>query len=410
MTKKIINDYAELLVKVGVNLQKKEKLVVSAPVLAADLVRAIVKSAYKHGAREVEVLWNDQEVLKLGLKYRTEKNLSVVPDWAKAQRDAFIDEKICYIAISSDDPEAMKNISPKKLSASRRAKRKAFQKFSEYTSSNKIRWVLGAYPNKAWAKKVYPDDTPAVALKKLWQAIVSCVRLDTPSFIDAWDEHQRNLQRRCEILNNSKIKKFIYKSSSGTDFTVGMPKGYIFCGGAELGAFDKVPFTANLPTEEVFSSPDRLSANGKLFSTMPLCSNGKIIDNFWIMFKDGKIVDYYAEKGMDSLKDIIGTDEGSHYLGEIALVGFSSPVRKQNVLFYETLFDENASCHFAIGNSYPNCVKDGGDMNEEQLKAAGLNTSLEHVDFMVGSRDLSIKCETEEGKIFDVFVNGEWVI
>ena len=209
MAKKIINDYAELLVKVGVNLQKKEKLVVSAPVLAADLVRAIVKSAYKHGAREVEVLWNDQEVLKLGLKYRTEKNLSVVPDWAKAQRDAFIDEKICYIAITSDDPEAMKNISPKKLSASRRAKRKAFQKFSEYTSSNKIRWVLGAYPNKAWAKKVYPDDTPSVALKKLWQAIVSCVRLDTPSFIDAWDEHQRNLQRRCEILNNSKIKKFI---------------------------------------------------------------------------------------------------------------------------------------------------------------------------------------------------------
>lgn len=410
MTKKIINDYAELLVRVGVNLQKKEKLVVSAPVLAADLVRAVVKSAYKNGAREVEVMWNDREISKLGLKYRTEKSLSVIPDWAKAQREAFIEEKICYISIISDDPEAMKNISPKKLSVSRRARNKAFLKFFEYTSSNKIRWTLGVYPNKSWAKKVYPEDVPSVALKKLWQSVISCVRLDTPSFIDAWDAHQAELQRRCEVLNNAKIKKFIYKSSSGTDFTVEMPKGYIFCGGAELGAFDGVPFTANLPTEEVFSSPDRLTANGKLVSTKPLCSNGKLIDNFWIIFKDGKIIDYYAEKGMDILKDIIETDEGSHYLGEIALVGFDSPVRKQNVLFYETLFDENASCHFAIGDCYPNCVKNGGDMDKEQLHAAGLNTSLEHVDFMVGAKDLSIKCETEDGKILDVFVNGEWVI
>lgn len=410
MNTNTIKNYAELLVRVGVNLQKGEKLVVSAPVIAADLTRAIVKCAYKNGAREVEVLWKDQEIEKLGLKNRTVKSLSVVPDWAKAQRESYIEEKICYIVIVSDNPDAMKSVSSKKISAAGKARRKAFQKFSDYTSSNKIRWTLAAYPNKAWAKKVYPDCSTSVALKKLWEAIISCVRLDKPSFIDAWDEHQSSLQRRCEFLNKAKIKRFIYKNSIGTDFSVGMPKNYVFCGGAELGALDGIPFTANLPTEEVFSSPDRLTANGKLISSMPLSSNGKIIDNFWIKFKDGRIIDYGAEKGLDTLREIIETDEGSHYLGEIALVGFDSPVRKQNVLFFETLFDENASCHFAIGDSYPNCVEGGGDMDEKSLLAAGLNVSLEHTDFMVGTKDLSISCETEDGRLFDVFVNGEWVI
>ena len=189
-----------------------------------------------------------------------------------------------------------------------------------------------------------------------------------------------------------------------------MPKNYLFCGGAEEGALDGVMFTANMPTEEVFSSPERLSANGKLVSAMPLCRNGQIIDNFWIEFKNGKIIGYGAGKGYENLKSIIESDEGSHYLGEIALVGYSSPIRNQGVLFYETLFDENASCHFAIGDSYPNCVKNGGDMNEDELKAAGLNCSVEHVDFMVGTKDLSIVCETEDGKTFDVFKNGEWAI
>ena len=410
MKKKIISDYAELLVKVGVNLQKKEKLVISAPVIAADLVRAIVKSAYKNGAREAEVLWNDEEVTKLDYKHRSVKSLSVVPEWAKLQRESFIEDKICYIVIISDDPEAMKGIKPEKIAASRRAKNTAFAKFRDYTSSNKIRWSLAAYPNKSWAKKVYPEDTPSVALGKLWNAVISSVRLNEESPVVAWEKHQQALQRRCEFLNNAGIKRFIYKNSLGTDFSVGMPKDYVFCGGAEEGAFDGVPFTANLPTEEVFSSPDRLSAEGTLVASMPLCRNGQIIDNFKIKFKNGRIVDFSAEKGYDNLKSIIETDEGSHYLGEIALVGFDSPVRNQNVLFYETLFDENASCHFAIGDSYPNCVKGGADMTEDELHKAGLNTSLEHVDFMVGTADLSVLCETQDGSVIEIFKNGEWVI
>ncbi len=406
----MIKDYAELLVKVGVNLQKGEKLVISAPVSAADLARETVKVAYINGAREVEVLWNDEEVTKSGLKYRTVKSLSVIPEWAKAQRESFIDERACYISIVSDNPDAMKSISQKKLSAARKARKKAYLKFFEWTSSNKIRWTLAAYPNKAWAKKVYPDCSASVALKKLWQAVAATVRLDCPSPVEAWEKHQSDLQRRCGILNDAGIAKLRYKNSLGTDFSVSMPENYLFCGGAELGALDGIPFTANLPTEEVFSSPDRLSAEGTLVSALPLCSNGKMIENFSLTFKQGRIVEYHAEKGEETLKETIETDEGSHYLGEIALVGFGSPVRKQNVLFYETLFDENASCHFAIGNSYPNCVKGGGDMSDDELLAAGLNVSLEHVDFMVGTSDLSISCETKDGKKFDIFLNGEWVI
>ena len=409
MTKKIISNYADLLIKVGVNLRKKEKLVISAPVIAVDLVREIANKAYKNGAREVEVLWNDESLLRLDYKYRSMKSLAAVPEWEKLQRDGFIEDRVCYIVIASHDPEALKKVKTEKIATARRAKNLAFAKFRDYTSSNKIRWTIAAYPNKAWAKKVFPQDSPSAAMKKLWNAIIASVRLDADSPMKAWEEHQNNLQRRCKILNDSKIKKLTYRNSIGTNFSVSMPKNYLFCGGSEEGALDGVMFTANMPTEEVFSSPERLSANGKLISAMPLCRNGQIIDNFWIEFKNGKIVGYGAEKGYENLKSIIESDEGSHYLGEIALVGFS-PIRNQGVLFYETLFDENASCHFAIGDSYPNCVKNGGDMTEDELKAAGLNCSVEHVDFMVGTKDLSIVCETEDGKTFDVFKNGEWAI
>ena len=410
MNKKILKKYAELVVKTGVNLQKKETLVISAPVNAADLVEEIVLSAYKNGASDVEVLWNDEIVSKYGFKYKTKKQLAIIPEWEKIQRESFVEKKVAYMAIISDDPENFKGINPEKTAIYRRAKNAAFSKFRDYTSSNKIRWSLFAYPNKKWAKKVYPDLSATEAVKKLWQAIIDTARLSADDPVKAWEEHQNTLQSRCDKLNGAKIKKLYYKNSIGTDFSIGLPENYLFCGGAEAGVFDGVMFAANIPTEEVFSSPDRNSANGKLVAAMPLCRNGQIIENFWFEFKDGKIVDYGAEKGYDNLKSIIETDEGSRYLGEVALVGYNSPVRKQNTLFYETLFDENASCHFAIGDSYPNCIKGGGDMDENQIKAAGLNVSLEHVDFMVGTKDLSIKAETEDGKIFDVFKGGDWAI
>ena len=409
MNKRDLEKYAELLIKTGVNLQKGEMLVISAPVLAADLVRATVKQAYKIGACNVNVLWNDDAISKMGYKYRSKKQLAEVPDWIVAQREYFIDKMIDYLVIISDDPENLKGIKPEKIAIARRATGKALKKFREYTSSNKIRWSIGAYPNKAWAKKMFPELPSNIGLIKLWDYIKKTVRLDEENPVLAWEEHQKMVENRCKVLNDAKITSFTYKNSKGTNLTVGMPKGYIFCGGAEEGSLDGVPFTANLPTEEVFSSPLKTSVNGKLVASMPLCRNGSIIKGFWFEFKDGRIVDYGAKEGYDNLKSIIETDEGSHYLGEIALVGYNSPIRNLDTLFYETLFDENASCHFAIGDCYPGCVTGGNDMTSEQLAEVGLNSSLEHVDFMVGTEDLSITATTEEGKTLVVFENGDWV-
>lgn len=410
MDKKTLIKYAELMVKKGVNLQKGEMLVVSAPINAADLVREVVKTAYKSGAKTVEVQWSDEKIARLGYRYRSKKQLAIVPDWVVRQKDYYIEQKIAYLVIISDDPENLKGINPEKVAIARRATGKALEKFRDYTGSSKIRWSIAAYPNKEWAKKMFPELPANIALKKQWEYIAKTVRLDTEDALKAWDEHQANLERRCNVLNTANIKTFRYKNRYGTDFTVDMPEGYIFAGGAEKGALDGIMFTANMPTEEVFSCPDRRTANGKLVAAMPLCRNGQIISGFWFEFKDGKIVDFGASEGYDNLKSIIETDEGSRYLGEIALVGYNSPIRELNTMFYETLFDENASCHFAIGDCYPTCVAGGGDMTKEQLLEKGLNNSIEHVDFMVGTEDLTITAIKRDGSEMKVFENGDWVI
>ena len=410
MNGQLLKKYAELLIKHGVNLQKGEMLTISAPIIAEDLVVEAVKFAYKSGAKNVSVMWNDDKITRLAYKHEKKQVLADVPEWKVMQRNYIMEKKSAYLVIISDDPEIFKGIKTEKITAARRAASKAFAAFREATSSNKTRWCIGSYPNKSWAKKMFPELSSSSALKKLWEYITVTMRLDKEDSLAAWREHQNNLQRRCVFLNNAGIKKFHYKNSIGTDFTVGLPEDYIFCGGSEKGTLDGIDFTANMPTEEVFSCPDRLSAEGKLVAAMPLVRNGSIIKNFEIDFHEGRIVDFKAEEGYENLKSIIETDEGSHYLGEIALVGFDSPIRSLKTLFYETLFDENASCHFAMGDCYPNCVKGGDRMTEEELKNAGLNSSLEHVDFMVGTEDLSITAETADGKVLEIFKNGKWTV
>lgn len=410
MNAKILSTYADLIIRTGVNLQKGEMLVINAPIDSRELVEKVVKSAYKAGARNVEVQWLDDKISRLNYKYRSKKELTKIPDWVIKQKDHYIDEKIAFLRILSDNPESLKGVNPEKVAAARRASGKALAKFRDYTGSNKLRWCIAAYPQKDWAKKMFPELSPSAAMKKQWEYIAETMRLNCDDPIKAWEKHQQEISRRCEILNGAKIKTFTYKNSLGTDFTVGMPQGYIFCGGAEKGALDGIRFTANMPTEEVFSCPDRRTANGKLVAAMPLCRNGQIIKNFWFTFENGKITDYGAEEGYENLKSIIETDEGSHYLGEIALVGYNSPIRNLNTLFYETLFDENASCHFAIGDCYPTCLQGGGELTKEELLSSGLNSSIEHVDFMVGTSDLEITASCEDGKQLKIFENGEWVI
>lgn len=410
MNAKILSTYADLIIRTGVNLQKGEMLVINAPIDSRGLVEKVVKSAYKAGARNVEVQWLDDKISRLNYKYRSKKELTKIPDWVIKQKDHYIDEKIAFLRILSDNPESLKGVNPEKVAAARRASGKALAKFRDYTGSNKLRWCIAAYPQKDWAKKMFPELSPSAAMKKQWEYIAETMRLNCDDPIKAWEKHQNEISRRCEILNGAKIKTFTYKNSLGTNFTVGMPQGYIFCGGAEKGALDGIRFTANMPTEEVFSCPDRRTANGKLVAAMPLCRNGQIIKNFWFTFENGKITDYGAEEGYENLKSIIETDEGSHYLGEIALVGYNSPIRNLNTLFYETLFDENASCHFAIGDCYPTCLQGGGELTKDELLSSGLNSSIEHVDFMVGTSDLEITATCEDGKQLKIFENGEWVI
>ena len=408
--KNYLNEYAELIINHGLNLQKGEILHINSPVNAAPLVEEVAKVAYQKGAKKIINHWSDGKISALKYEYESVEDLEDVPDYVAEARNCIVEQKGVYLGILSEDPAGFAGLDSQKIARARRAMNKALRPMREATSSNRVRWCLVAYPQTEWAEKMFPDLSKDKAYEKQWEYILKTMRLDAEDPLKAWEEHQEKLTKRCDILNNANIRYFRYKNSLGTDFKIGMPKGYIFCGGAEKGLNDGVYFTANMPTEEVFSSPDRLTAEGKLVSAMPLCRNGAIIENFSITFKGGRIVDYSAEKGYDVLKGIIDTDEGSHYLGEIALIGKNSPIHKLGVLFYETLFDENASCHFAIGDSYVGCLKGGENMDEETLHKHGLNTSLEHVDFMVGTDDLSIEAECEDGTIMQIFADGDWVI
>jgi len=404
-----IREYAELIIKQGVNLQKGELVAIASPVMAAELAEAIAEAAYKNGASKVMMLWGNSKIGKMAFEYESMEDLLEVPEHVVASREYILNKNGVYISLISDIPGLLKDVDPKKVGERGKAMNKALARFRESTGINKTRWCLAAYPNKYWAKKMFPELSEEEALDKQWDYVQRTLRLDEEDYLGAWKKHQENLARRSKYLNDAKIKTFHYKNGLGTDFTIGMPKGYIFTGAVEK-SFDGVDFTANLPTEEVFSSPDMNTAEGTLVSALPLVRNGVIIENFSITFEKGRIVDYKAESGYETLKQIIETDEGSHRLGEIALIGFDSPIQNLKALFYETLFDENASCHFAIGRAFPTCIEGGENMTREELAKVGLNDSLQHVDFMVGTADLTITATTESGEEIDIFRNGNWVI
>ncbi len=406
---KQLNRYAELVIKQGVNLQKGEVVAIASPVMAAELAEAITEEAYKNGASEVVLFWGNSKIAKLGYQYQTKENLTQIPDYVVASRNYILEKKGVYISILSDIPGLLKDVDPVIVAERGRATNKALAKFRESTSYNRTRWCLVAYPNEYWAKQMFPDMPTDKAVEKQWEYLHKTLRLDKADALAAWKEHEENLARRSKFLNEAKIKTFHYKNSLGTDFTIGMPRGYHFTGAVEKSS-EGLNFTANMPTEEVFSSPDRATAEGTLVSALPLVRNGVIIENFSLTFEKGRIVDYKAEKGYETLKQIIETDDGSHYLGEIALIGYNSPIQNLKALFYETLFDENASCHFAIGRAFPTCVEGGESMTKEELLKIGLNDSLQHVDFMVGTADLSITATTESGEKIVIFENGNWVI
>jgi aminopeptidase len=405
--KEYYDKLADLAIKVGVQLQNNEEVYISSDVEAAEFARVLVRRCYENGARKVTVRWSDEVVARTVFEREDEEALTDIERWKVVQTEDIVDRKAVCIHIESSDPNVFVGISPKKMGARARAMSKLTEKYHDNTMSGKTRWTIIPFPGQKWAEQVFPDKKGQQAKDALFVEIGKAVRLFESDPIAAWAEHQANIDRRKKVLSSSKIKTLHYKNSLGTDFTIGMPKNYIFEGGADKNPYGYY-YTANLPTEEVFSAPHKMTASGRVVATKPLIYRGNRIDDFWIEFENGKVKDFAAKVGQEHLAQLIGSDEGSCYLGEVALVGFDSPIQNQGILFYSTLFDENASCHLALGRAYPSCVLGGGDMNSEQRLEAGLNFSYEHEDFMIGSKDLSIVATTESGEEIVVFENGNW--
>lgn len=402
----LLSKYAELSVRVGVNLQKGQTLVINSPIECAEFTRIVAKEAYKAGAKEVHVEWSDEELTLIKFMNAPEEAFKEFPKWKAEGYEELAKNGAAFLSISASNPELLKDVAPKRIAESNKTRSIALKKYREYIMNSTVSWSIVSIPTKAWSKKVFPNLSEESAIEKLWESIFKIVRVDKDDPLDAWNDHLDNLQKKVEFLNEKKFKKLHYISKD-TDLTIELPEKHIWAGGGEYNS-KQTYFVANMPTEEVFTLPLKTGVNGKVKSTKPLNYSGNLIDNFTLLFKDGKIVDFSAEKGYETLKKLIETDEGSHYLGEVALVPYDSPISNSNIIFYNTLFDENASCHFALGEAYPICLEGGSTMNEEELEKSGANISLTHVDFMVGSSDLDITGETRDGEVVHIFKNGNW--
>lgn len=402
-----LKKYARLIIKCGINIQKDQILVVSSPIECAYFTRMIAEVAYEEGAREVVVKWEDELLTRIKYIKAPEEVFNEYPSWQKEFYLSYVRKGAGFLSISASDPEVMKGVKPERMAKWGKISSLALREYWDRLMSNKNVWCVASIPTKPWAKKVFPDLSEEEAVEKLWENIFKTVRVDMEDPVAAWDEHKSNLKKSMEFLNNSKFKFLHYKNSLGTDLRIELPKDHIWLGGSDLTP-EGVEFIANMPTEEVFTLPKKNGVNGVVWSSMPINRNGNIIDKFSLTFKEGRIVDFSAEEGYDVLKTLVETDEGSRYLGEVALVPYASPISKLGILFYNTLFDENASCHLAIGEAYPVCIKNGENMSKEELKKAEVNDSSVHVDFMIGTKDLEITGITESGQEIPVFKDGNF--
>jgi aminopeptidase len=402
----LLQKYAELSVKVGVNLQKDQTLVINSPIECAEFTRLVAKEAYNVGAKDVHVEWNDEELSLMRFMNAPEEVFKEFAKWRADGYEEFAKNGAAFLSISASNPELLKNVNPRRIAESNKAKSIALKKYREYIMNSIVSWSVISIPTKAWSQMVFQNLSEKEAVEKLWENIFKTVRIDMDRPIDAWNEHLSKLQEKVDFLNNKKFKKLHYVSKD-TDLTIELPEKHIWAGGGEYNA-KQTYFVANMPTEEVFTLPLKTGINGTVKSTKPLNYSGNLIYNFSLTFKDGRIIDFSAEQGYETLKKLIETDEGSHYLGEVALVPQDSPISNSDIIFYNTLFDENASCHLAIGAAYPTCLEEGSKMTVEELQNAGVNDSLTHVDFMVGSSDLDITGTTSFGKTIQIFKNGNW--
>lgn len=409
MNNSYLEKYARLIVKTGINIQPNQTLVISSPIECAYFTRIIAENAYKEGARDVIINWKDELLTKIRYINAPEEVFSEFPEWQKEFYLGYVRQGAAFLSISASDPELMKDVDPERMTKSLRASSTALKEYRERLMANKNVWSVISIPTLSWAKKVFPDVSEDEAVEKLWDSIFNTVRVNTEDPVAAWDAHKANLKKRLEFLNSNNFKYLHYKNSIGTNLKIELPENHIWLGGSDFTP-GGLEFIANMPTEEVFTLPKKTGVNGVVVSSLPLNYNGNLIENFTLTFKDGKIVDFSAEKGYESLKSILEADEGSMYLGEVALVPFDSPISNSKILFYNTLFDENASCHLAIGKAYPVCIKNGENMSMDELEMAGVNNSFVHEDFMIGTEDLEILGTTYDNREIPVFKNGNFAI
>ena len=404
-----LNDYAKLCVKVGINIQPGQPLVVNTPIEGVEFVRLIAKNAYEAGASEVYVNWSDEVITRLKYENAPMEVFENFPKWYADGLEDYAKKGAGYISISAQDPELLKGIDPQKIATNNKSSSMALREFRNYTMNDIIPWCVISIPTKSWAKRVFPNLSEDEAVEKLWEAIFRATRIDLDDPVEAWKDHMKNLKEKVDFLNGKELKSLHYTSSNGTDLVVELPEGHIWAGGGAINS-KGVEFAPNMPTEEVFTMPLKTGVNGVVYSTKPLNYGGNLIDEFKLSFKDGKVVDFDAKVGRETLADLLNIDEGAKYLGEVALVPFNSPISQSNIVFLNTLFDENASCHFAFGKAYPTNIKGGEKMTDEELEKHGVNNSLTHVDFMIGTEDLSIIGETKTGEKIQIFKDGNWNI
>ena len=405
MKKTTLRAYARLIARCGVNVQKNQDVLVYADLDQPEFVQMVVEECYKAKAREVTVMWNYQPLEKIHTRYQSLKTMSTVQEWQKARQQHWCDTLPCRIHIISEDPDGLKGMNMEKMA---KARQKIYPILKGYIDQRegKQQWCIAAVPGKAWAKKVFPGERTSVAMEKLWDAILSTSRVNEDP-VKAWEEHNADLRKRCDYLNSLGIESLHYTAKNGTDLTVGMIPEAVFCGGSEVSR-QKIEFNPNIPTEECFISPMKGKAEGIVYSTKPLSYQGQLIENFSIRFENGKAVEAKAEKNEELLNTMIAMDEGAAYLGECALVPQASPICQSGLLFYNTLFDENAACHLALGMGFADTIRDHHNKTLEECRALGINDSMIHEDFMIGCDSMNIDATTQDGKVVPIFRNGNW--
>lgn len=402
-----LDKYAELAVKVGINLKEKEGLVITGNTDTLPLAQAIMREAYKSGAKDVEFQLRDDEMSLIRYEYGKDYVFEHFPQWKVDSLESMYKDNYHHIFIIASDPELLKDIDGDIIAKSQKSSSQAMASVMRYRMTGVTKWNIIAMPSAPWAKSVFPDLDEDSAIEKLWENIFAATRVNQDDPIKAWEIHDKNLKKYRNFLNEKKFEKLILKGP-GTDLEVYLADDHYWMGGAKVSQGGD-SYVANIPTEEVFTTPHRLKVNGTLKATKALSVNGKLVDNFGFKFKDGKVVEFYAEKGYEVLEKLMENDEGAKYLGEVALVQDDSPISNTGILFNETLFDENASVHFALGRAYAYAMIGGSNMTQEELTAKGANFSLIHEDFMVGGPELNITAYEKDGSQVELFKDGNWV-